>query len=101
VDVRAADNTVVVGTREKAMRSSLVAGDLNWIASPDLTAQARYGVRIRSTHAERPATVTPLDGGRIRVDFDEPQLAIAPGQSAVIYDGDLVVGGGIIQAVLP
>ena len=49
---------------------------------------------------EQPATVYPLDNGVCRVVFDEPQRAITPGQAVVLYDGDLVVGGGTITEVL-
>ena len=97
VDVNARENTVVVGPREDITKSGLTAGEMNWISVPGLAEPGRYGVRIRSTHAERPATVMPLEDGGVRVDFDEPMLAITPGQSAVIYDADVVVGGGIIR----
>jgi tRNA-specific 2-thiouridylase len=55
-------------------------------------------VRIRSSHAGAPARLTDLGDGRVEVRFDEAQRAIAPGQAAVAYDGDLVLGGGWIAA---
>jgi tRNA-specific 2-thiouridylase len=54
-------------------------------------------VKIRNRHIAAPATISPTDGGRVRVDFDEPQRAVTPGQAAVFYDGDLVLGGGWIE----
>jgi tRNA-specific 2-thiouridylase len=53
--------------------------------------------RVRHRGAEIPATVTPLEDGAARVDFDEPVRAVTPGQSCVFYDGDVVVGGGAIR----
>jgi tRNA-specific 2-thiouridylase len=53
-------------------------------------------VKVRYRTPPAPATVTPLSGGRVRVSFDEPQRAITPGQAAVFYDGDRVLGGGAI-----
>lgn len=101
VDIRGPENTVVLGSREEACARTLVASQLAWIAVAGLEEPQRLAVRIRSTHLERPALVSPAEGGRVRARFDEPELAICPGQSAVFYDGDLVVGGGIIEAVLP
>ena len=56
--------------------------------------------KIRYRQQEQPATVTQIDEDTIRIDFDEPQLAITKGQSTVLYDGDIVVGGGTITEVL-
>ena len=57
--------------------------------------------KVRSRQVEQPATVYPEANGTARVVFDEPQRAVTPGQSVVLYDGDLVVGGGTITEVLP
>ena len=63
-----------------------------------------YSIRVkakaRSRMVEQPAWVYPMENGDVRVAFDEPQRAITPGQAVVLYDGDLVVGGGIITTVL-
>jgi len=99
VDIRGRDNTVVLGSRDEACARTLVASQLAWIAVSGLEEPRRLAVRIRSTHVERPALVSPEEGGRVRAVFDEPELAICPGQSAVFYDGDVVVGGGIIVEV--
>jgi tRNA-specific 2-thiouridylase len=55
-------------------------------------------VKIRSRHEPASAVLTPDDDGRVRVAFDEPQPAVTPGQAAVFYDGDLVLGGGWIAS---
>ncbi|HSB11361.1 MAG TPA: tRNA 2-thiouridine(34) synthase MnmA [Blastocatellia bacterium] len=90
-------NELVVGKRDQLFGESLIAAGVNWIAiaPPDEPVRARVRIRYRSTEA--PAIITPLQAGRARVDFEEPQAAITPGQAAVFYDGDLVVGGGWIE----
>ena len=94
------NNRVVVGDNDEVFASELIAGDLNLIAFDSLpdrlaaTAKIRYGAR------EAPAVITPLAGGQARVVFDTPQRAITPGQSVVFYEGDVVIGGGIINKVV-
>lgn len=89
--------TVTVGSGDSLLRSSLVARDLNWISWPGLAAPARVTVKIRNRHLAAAATIYPLDGGRVEAQFDEPQRAVTPGQGAVFYSGDLVLGGGWIE----
>ncbi len=93
-------NTVTLGTNEDLFSSSLLAGNINLISVPALSAPMRVRAKIRYRHAEQPAVISPADNGMIRVDFDEPQRAATPGQSVVFYDGDIVVGGGVIEQVL-
>ena len=57
----------------------------------------RAAARIRHRHREVPALITPLGDDRVRVDFDEPQRAVAPGQGVAFYDGDVLLGGGWIE----
>ena len=95
-------NTVTVGPNESLFSSSLVAEDMNWVAIPELTASLRIKAKTRYRQKEQWATAIPLEGGRVRVDFDEPQRAVTPGQAVVLYDGDIVVGGGtIVEAFNP
>jgi tRNA-uridine 2-sulfurtransferase len=74
--------------------------DTSWVSVAEPARPLRAGVRIRSAHREAPALLEPAGGGRVRVRFDEPQSAVAPGQAAVFYDGDRVLGGGIIEESL-
>jgi tRNA-specific 2-thiouridylase len=88
---------VTVGPEPELYRASLVASGVNWIAVAGLAGETRVEVKIRNKHAAAPATLTPADGGRVMVGFDRPQRAVTPGQAAVFYQGDLVVGGGWID----
>jgi tRNA-specific 2-thiouridylase len=86
---------VIVGGKDDLLRDRCLAKDLNWIsiASPD--APVRSQVKIRNRHTAAPATLHPA-GDRVEVVFDTPQRAVTPGQGAVFYDGDVVLGGGWI-----
>lgn len=93
-----ATQRVVVGGNGDLLRSHLVARDVNWISMAGLAAPARAAVKIRNRHAAAAATLTPGETpNRVRVHFDEPQRAVTPGQGAVFYAGDLVLGGGWIE----
>jgi tRNA-specific 2-thiouridylase len=94
-----AANTVTVGPNEALFSSVLEANDWNWL-SPAPTAPLRCKAKARSRMTEQAATVYPMDNGIFRVEFDEPQRAITPGQAVVLYDGDYVVGGGTITDIL-
>jgi tRNA-specific 2-thiouridylase len=89
--------TVTVGPGDALLRSTLVARDLNWISVPGIAAPARAHVRIRNRHIPAAATLFPLPAERVEVRFDEPQRAVTPGQGAVFYSGELVLGGGWIE----
>ena len=91
-----AANTVTLGPNEALFETTLRAKDWNWIPFPALESPIRITAKIRYRHKEQPATVYPEDNGIARVVFDEPQRAITPGQTVVLYDGDLVVGSGTI-----
>jgi len=95
-----AANTVTLGPNEALFHTSLKANDWNWFPFPALTEPMRVTAKARSRMTEQPATVYPESGGFARVEFDEPQRAITPGQAVVLYDGDVVVGGGTITEVL-
>ena len=89
-------NTVTVSSNESLFCRELVADDWNWISIPALTEPLRCKAKARSRMTEQPATVYPLDNGRAKVIFDEPQRAITPGQAVVLYDENTVIGGGTI-----
>ncbi len=93
-------NTVTVGPDAALYRKSLRANDWNWIAFPSLTAPIRVSAKVRYRHIPQPATVYPDENGFARVEFDEPQRAITPGQAVVLYDGDLIIGGGTITEAI-
>ena len=93
-------NTVTVGPNDALFSRVLEAEDCNWIAFESLTSPLAVQAKARSRHAGAAATVYPLPDGRIRVEFAEPQRALTPGQTVVLYDGDLVIGSGTITKVL-
>jgi tRNA-specific 2-thiouridylase len=90
-------NRVVVGQKEERSAEGLVAGQLNWIAFPKLEDAMEARVKIRYRHAGAPAILFPLEGGKVRVCFQTPQKSVTPGQAAVFYKKDVVLGGGWIE----
>lgn len=93
-------NLVTLGPREALFAPALLAGKLNLISEERLSAPLRCSVRIRYRQQEQPAVITQLDENTIRVEFDRPQRAVAPGQAVVFYDGDTVVGGATILSAI-
>jgi tRNA-specific 2-thiouridylase len=91
-----ASHRVTVGADEELATRTLRARRLNWISIPELTAPMRVRIKIRHRHEPAWATLEPAGADEIIAAFDEPQRAVTPGQSAVFYDGDEVVGGGWI-----
>jgi tRNA-uridine 2-sulfurtransferase len=88
---------VTVGEEKDLWRDSLEARDVNWISWPDLHEPIEATVKIRYRHDPAPARIEPAGRGSVRVHFFAPQRAITPGQSAVFYRGDEVLGGGWIR----
>ena len=89
-------NTVTVGPESALFVREILVEDLNWIAIEGLDSSLRVGAKTRSRQAEQAAEIIPESGGQVRVVFDRPQRAVTPGQAAVFYSGDAVVGGGTI-----
>jgi tRNA-uridine 2-sulfurtransferase len=87
---------ITIGHGEELMRSSARVNRVNWISIAPPSEPIRAEVRIRHRHSGAPATLVPM-GDQIEVRFDEPQRAVTPGQGAVFYSGDLVLGGGWIE----
>ena len=93
----ASDNTITLCENDGLFEKSLRAADFNWIAygSPPKSA-VRAKAKIRHGQAEQWASAEPMSGDAVHVEFDEPQRAISKGQAVVLYDGDVVLGGGAI-----
>jgi len=89
---------VTVGSDAEATTQTLRARDLNWIAIPALDGEMRVRAKIRHRHEPAWATIRSTGSDEVEATFDEPQRAVTPGQAAVFYDGDEVVGGGWISA---
>ncbi len=95
-----ATNTVVVGRGEELMKRRLRVADVNWIAVENLKDEREAAVKIRYRHPGAKAVLKPVKPGEVIVEFKRPQRAITPGQSAVFYDGETVLGGGLIATAL-
>ena len=90
-------NTVTLTENEGLYTRRLLARDLNWIAVPGLDREVRCRAKIRYRQPEQPATAVQLDETTLEVRFDTPQRAVTRGQAVVLYQGDVVLGGGTIQ----
>ena len=106
IELDAGANRVIVGDRQLAVESECNVQKVNWVSVAAPTAPIRASVQIRYRSQPVPATIIPVEtsqadekacGTRVKVIFDEPQLSITPGQAAVWYDGDVLLGGGIIE----
>lgn len=93
---RVDDNSVILADNDALFTHTLIADRINFIPFDRLDQPMRVTAKVRYAQAAQPATVEQIEEDRIRVTFDEAQRAIAPGQSVVLYDGDYVIGGGII-----
>ena len=96
IEINAKKNTVVLGDNEDLFNKVVIAKDVNLIAFDEITEPVRVEAKIRYSAKPSPATVYKIDNNKIKIVFDEPQRAITKGQSVVMYNGDVVVGGGII-----
>ena len=94
-------NTVTVGPESALYSRALLAGRMNWLSVPEPAEPIRVTARTRYRQTETPATAYPLPGARMRLVFDEPKRAVTAGQAVVLYEGDLVVGGGTILEACP
>ncbi len=99
LELRKETNEVVVGFADKTFKKSLIANDLNWIAIDGLKEARKCQAKIRSTQQPVDVEIRPIGENQVEVIFDDMQKSIAIGQSAVFYDGDVVLGGGVIESV--
>jgi tRNA-specific 2-thiouridylase len=90
-------NRVVVGEDDVLRKTSCEIEGVNWISCDQPRGPLRAFAKIRHKHEPAPATIEPLDAATARVTFDTPQRAITPGQAAVFYSGDVVLGGAWIR----
>jgi tRNA-specific 2-thiouridylase len=101
VALEGATRTVVVGDRGELQRDGVCLSRMNWIPFEKPGGRLQAGVKIRYRHPEAQTVVSPLRADRAALSFNVPQSACAPGQLAVLYDGDLVLGGGTIEPSVP
>jgi tRNA-specific 2-thiouridylase len=99
VAINRESNAIIVGSKQETYGSELTASEVKWIAIEELRQPLKVKAKIRYLHREASATVAPTGENKVRVKFDEPQMAITPGQAVVFYDGDTVIGGGSIEEV--
>lgn len=99
VQLRPEANEVVVGPKEALLTRGLVAQEVNWLIPPPQEPITAV-VQVRYRHRGVSSLITPLPENQVQVEFQEPQGAVAPGQAAVFYDGDRVLGGGWIRTRL-
>ena len=90
-------NRVIVGNRSSGTRSECTVSRINWLGIPEPQTPIQTEVQIRYRSRPAKVSVIPLEEGRVKLMFDEPQFGVTPGQAAVFYDGDVVLGGGIIE----
>jgi tRNA-specific 2-thiouridylase len=98
VDIDPGANRVMLGEKEQLRKSELMARQVNWLSDRACGADRpiRCSAKIRYNHEPASATVW-VNGDEMRVEFDEPQTAITPGQAVAVYDGDVLLGGGWIE----
>ncbi|MEK6704834.1 MAG: tRNA 2-thiouridine(34) synthase MnmA [Bdellovibrionota bacterium] len=94
------NRALIVGTEEELFRKDLFATGVNWITHVDGLRPIKCKARIRSQHKEAACVVTLFENDTVRVEFDEPQRAITPGQAIVFYDEEEVIGGAVIDRLL-
>ena len=100
VRIDADKNAIYVGENNDLFRSTFLVYNLNWIAFDDLEKEIECRIKIRYQHEPQEGRISPLTKDEVMVKFEKPERAITPGQSAVFYQDDVVLGGGIINRVV-
>lgn len=98
VAIRPSDRAIVIGTREKLLGHAVTAREMNWLVDERPRIGSRVAVQVRHRAMPAMAELVRVDGEEIELALDDPVAAITPGQSMVLYDGDLVLGGGLIHS---
>ena len=99
-DINPITNEVVIGPEEDIFKTDLIAKDVNFISVEGLSKEMEVEAKIRYAAKPAKAVITPLENGKVKVSFKEKQRAITKGQSVVFYNGNIVVGGGVIEKLL-
>lgn len=97
IGLDAKNNRVIVGDRAATLSEDCTVQRVNWVSIAQPTTPIHAEVQIRYRALAVPATIVPLEADRVRVVFDQPQSSITPGQAAVWYDGEVLLGGGVIE----
>ena len=100
IDINPFTNQVVLGEEEDIFKTDLIAKDLNFMPFDNLKEPLKVQAKIRYSSIPSDAVIYPMEDGRLRVSFDKKQRAITKGQSVVFYDGDALIGGGIIEKII-
>ena len=98
--INMSDNIVVLGAEEELYSKSFYVDDFNWISGEAVNGEITCKVKVRYRQKEQPAKVYVISDRKVKIEFDTPQRAITPGQAAVLYDGDVVLGDGTIESVI-
>ena len=96
IDKNAQTNTVILGDEEHLFKTEVLVKDVNFIPFGRLEKEMNVKAKLRYRHKESPCAISPLENGKVKIVFSDPQRAPSAGQAAVFYDGDTVVGGGKI-----
>lgn len=96
IDKNAQTNDVIIGDEEYLFKKEVTVTDVNFIPFDSLHSEMRVTVKLRYRHKAAEAIILPLEDGKVKIIFNEPQRAASPGQAAVFYDGETVLGGGTI-----
>ncbi|MEE0898310.1 MAG: tRNA methyl transferase PRC-barrel domain-containing protein, partial [Acutalibacteraceae bacterium] len=96
IDKNADTNTVILGDEEHLFKTEVLVKDVNFIPFDRLEEEMKIKAKLRYRHKESPCVISPLENGKVKIVFSDPQRAPSAGQAAVFYDGDTVVGGGKI-----
>lgn len=95
--IDAGNNTITLGEKGMEFSNELTAGDVNFISGETPANTINITAKVRYQAQPAPAKLIPLDDGRVKLVFDEPQRAVTPGQAVVFYNGDIVLGGGTVE----
>jgi len=97
IEINSHQNVITLSNDEELYRDKLLVKDLSFISGYKLSDSIKAELKIRYNSKKSPAIISPYGENRALINFEKPQRAITPGQSAVFYKGDVVIGGGIIE----